>query len=200
MVAIPIVLGALVLAGIILALVISKLIYICPPNKVLIFSGTTRSVRGTDGRNRDVGYRLVQGGRGIRIPLMEQVDQLDLTIMIIDLRVQGAYAKGGIPLNVEGIANVKISSQEGTLANAIERVLGKPREEIMRVARETLETEGISTIAPLSSSRARTPHTKPALSLSSPTTGAWFRSTAPCSHAVQTRWMRSRASSNWPSW
>ncbi len=139
MVVIPIIVGALVLAGIILALVISKLIYICPPNRVLIFSGTTRQVRDTDGGVRDVGYRLIQGGRGIRIPLMEQVDSLDLTIMIIDLRVGGAYAKGGIPLNVEGIANVKISSSEATLANAIERLLGKPREEIMRVARETLE-------------------------------------------------------------
>ncbi len=139
MVAIPIILGALVLAGIILALVISKLIYICPPNRVLIFSGTSRRFQDTDGSMREVGYRLVQGGRGIRIPLMERVDQLDLTIMIIDLRVQGAYAKGGIPLNVEGIANVKIASTEGTLGNAIERLMGKPREEIMRVARETLE-------------------------------------------------------------
>jgi flotillin len=139
MVAIPIIIGALVLAGIVLSVVISKLIYICPPNRVLIFSGTTRQVRDNDGAYRDVGYRLVQGGRGIRIPLMERVDQLDLTIMIIDLRVQGAYAKGGIPLNVEGIANVKISSNEATLANAIERMLGKPREEVMRVARETLE-------------------------------------------------------------
>ncbi len=139
MVAIPIVIGALVLAGIVLTLVISKLIYICPPNRVLIFSGTSRKVVNSEGANREVGYRLVQGGRGIRIPLMERVDHLDLTIMIIDLRVQGAYAKGGIPLNVEGIANVKISSNEATLANAIERMLGKPREEIMRVARETLE-------------------------------------------------------------
>jgi flotillin len=139
MVVILVIVGALVLAGIILAAVISRLIYICPPNRVLIFSGTTRQVRDTEGGVRNVGYRLIQGGRGIRIPLMEQVDQLDLTIMIIDLRVQGAYAKGGIPLNVEGIANLKISSTEATLANAIERLLGKPREEIMRVARETLE-------------------------------------------------------------
>lgn len=139
MVAIPVILGALVIAGVVLSIVISKLIYICPPNRVLIFSGTTRHVQDSKGDYRDVGYRLVQGGRGIRIPLMERVDHLDLTIMIIDLRVQGAYAKGGIPLNVEGIANVKIASTESTLANAIERLLGKPREEIMRVARETLE-------------------------------------------------------------
>lgn len=139
MVAIPVIIGALVIAGIALALIISRLIYICPPNEVLIFSGTTRQVADNKGNYRDVGYRLIQGGRGIRIPLMERVDRLDLTIMIIDLKVQGAYAKGGIPLNVEGIANVKIGSTEEILANGIERLLGKPREEIMRVARETLE-------------------------------------------------------------
>lgn len=136
---VAIILGALVLAGIVLVVIVSRLIHICPPNRVLIFSGTTRQVGDSRGGYRDVGYRLVQGGRGLRIPLMERVDHLDLTIMIIDIKVQGAYAKGGIPLNVEGIANVKISSTEVTLANAIERLLGKPREEIMRVARETLE-------------------------------------------------------------
>ncbi len=139
MVVIPIILGALVFAAIALSMIVSRLIYICPPNEVLIFSGTTRSVTDARQGERDVGYRLVQGGRGMRIPLFERVDRMDLTIMIIDIRVQGAYAKGGIPLNVEGIANVKISSKESTLANAIERMLGKPREEIMRVARETLE-------------------------------------------------------------
>jgi len=139
MVAIPVIIGALVIAGIALALIISRLINICSPNEVLIFSGTTREVSDNQGGVREVGYRLIQGGRGIRIPLMERVDRLDLTIMIIDLKVQGAYAKGGIPLNVEGIANVKIGSTEEILANGIERLLGKPREEIMRVARETLE-------------------------------------------------------------
>ncbi len=139
MVAIPVILGALVVAGIALALIVSKLIHICPPNEVLVFSGTTRQVADGHGGYRDVGYRLIQGGRGIRIPLMERVDKLDLTIMIIDLKVQGAYAKGGIPLNVEGIANVKIGSTEELLGAGVERLLGKPREEIMRVARETLE-------------------------------------------------------------
>ena len=114
--------------------VITRLVHICAPNEVLIFSGSTRLVG-----NRKVGYRLVQGGRGIRIPLIEQVQRMDLTNMIIDIRVAGAYAKGGIPLNVEGVANLKIASTQPTIDNAIERLLGKPRAEIIRVARETLE-------------------------------------------------------------
>lgn len=118
----------------VLAIIISRIIYICPPNEVLIFSGGHRKLG-----DKTIGYRLVQGGRGIRIPLIEVVDRMDLTNMVIDLKVEGAYSKGGIPLNVQGVANVKVSSKTEQLANAIERFLGMKREQIMAVARETLE-------------------------------------------------------------
>lgn len=132
------VIGAiLVVAVLVIVAIVSRLIYICPPNEVLIFSGTHRRV--SDGDDRVVGYRLVQGGRGIRVPLLEIVDRMNLTNMAIDLRVTGAYSKGGIPLNVHGVANVKVSSNTSSLANAIERFLGRSREQIMTVARETLE-------------------------------------------------------------
>jgi flotillin len=127
------ILGALI----VIAMIISRIIYICPPNEVLIFSGGHRRIPGTE--DRVVGYRVVQGGRGIRIPLIEVVDRMDLTNMIIELRVHGAYSRGGIPLNVQGVANVKVSSKSDLLANAIERFLGYTREQIMAVARETLE-------------------------------------------------------------
>jgi flotillin len=128
---------ALLVALVVIGMIVSRIIYICPPNEVLIFSGGRHRMAGTEGR--EVGYRVVQGGRGIRIPLIEVVDRMDLTNMIIELRVQGAYSKGGIPLNVQGVANVKVSSKSEQLANAIERFLGMSREQIMAVARETLE-------------------------------------------------------------
>ncbi|MEO8549782.1 MAG: flotillin family protein, partial [Kofleriaceae bacterium] len=131
MVAIIAVLGSLIL----IALILKRIIYICPPNEVLIFSGGHRKL----GDNRTIGYRVVQGGRGVRIPLIEVVDRMDLTNMMIELRVAGAYSKGGIPLNVQGVANVKVSSKSEQLANAVERFLGNTREQIMAVARETLE-------------------------------------------------------------
>lgn len=129
--------GAVSIIGslIVLAMILSRIIYICPPNEVLIFSGGHRKLE--DGRT--IGYRVVQGGRGVRIPLIESVDRMDLTNMLIELRVQGAYSKGGIPLNVQGVANVKVSSKTDQLANAIERFLGMTRDQIMAVARETLE-------------------------------------------------------------
>ncbi len=108
---------------------------ICQPNEVLIFSGRKR--RLSDGTV--VGYRQIKGGRGFRIPLLEQVDRVDLTTIPIDLKVENAYSKGGIPLTVRGIANVKVASREPELNNAVERLLGKARGEIQQIAKETLE-------------------------------------------------------------
>ena len=59
--------------------------------------------------------------------------------MIIDLKVVGAYSKGGIPLTVTGVANIKIAGTEPTIHNAIERLLGKSRKQIEKLAKETLE-------------------------------------------------------------
>ncbi len=133
-IAVVIVVSVLAIIGI-----ITKLLQICAPNEVLVISGKHRTIGDEASGQRKVGYRLVQGGRTIRIPMMEKVDKLDLTNMIIDIKVAGAYSKGGIPLNVEGVANVKIASVEPTIGNAIERFLRKPRAQIMTVCRETLE-------------------------------------------------------------
>jgi flotillin len=108
---------------------------ICMPNEVLIFSGRQRQL--SDGAR--VGYRVIQGGRGFRVPIIEKVDRLLLNTIPIDLTVSNAYSKGGIPLTVRAIANVKISSTEAELNNAVERLLGKSLDEIMIIAKETLE-------------------------------------------------------------
>ena len=108
---------------------------ICQPNEVLIFSGRRRST--SDGTK--VGYRFIKGGRGFRIPLLEQVDRIRLNTIPLDLTVQNAYSKGGIPLTVRAIANVKVASNESELANAVERLLGKDPHEIQMIAKETLE-------------------------------------------------------------
>ncbi len=118
-----------------IVMVIRNLYYICQPNEILIFAGSSQ--RTSSGQR--VGYRLVKGGSSIRVPLLERAMRMDLTNMIIELRVPNAYSKGGIPLKVEGVANIKIAGEEPTIHNAIERLLGKSRQEIEQIAKETLE-------------------------------------------------------------
>jgi flotillin len=107
---------------------------------VLIFSGGQRaSTAVSTGPGRKLGYRIIKGGRGVRLPMLETVDSMDLTNMAIEVGVQGAYSKGGIPVNVHGIANVKIAGEQPVLDNAIERLLGVDRANIMQMAKDTLE-------------------------------------------------------------
>ena len=116
-------------------LLLRQLYYICQPSEVLIFAGLRRRT----GSGPTVGYRTVRGGSALRIPVLEEVMRLDLSNMIIDLRVENAYSKGGIPLNVSGVANIKISGDEPGIHNAIERLIGKSQDEIRHIAKETLE-------------------------------------------------------------
>lgn len=115
--------------------IVKTFLIIGKPNEVLVFSG--RKVALEDGTT--VGFRVVRGGRSFRVPLLEKVDSMDMTIMPIDIRIRGAYAKGNIPINVDAVANVKITNDDQLVHHAIERFLGKPREQIRSVAKETLE-------------------------------------------------------------
>lgn len=108
---------------------------ICKPNEVVILSGRKR--RTADGQ--EVGYRVFTGGRAIRIPIIETVKRMDVTTMPVRVEVHKAYSKGGTPLNIQAIANVKISSDPSLVGNAIERFLDHDRAEVVRVAQETLE-------------------------------------------------------------
>jgi flotillin len=123
-------------AGVVgLIALLSRFLYVCRPSEILIFSG--RRHRSDDGT--DVGFRVVFGGRAWRMPLIESVQRMDMLSIPIDVSVQNAYTKVGIPLKVRAIAIVKISSHPEVVMNAIERFLGRGRGDLQRVAKETLE-------------------------------------------------------------
>src|ERR1051325_7895264 len=79
---------------------IARFLYLCRPSEILIFSG--RKHRLADGNV--VGSRVVFGGRAWRIPIIETVQRMQMLSMPIDVAVQGAYTKVGIPLKVRAIA------------------------------------------------------------------------------------------------
>ena len=114
---------------------VNSLLCICKPNEILVISGNERKTRS----GQKIGYRVIFGGRAWRIPILETVRRMDMTTMPVPVEVRNAYAKGGTPLNIQAIANVKVSSNPSVVGNAIERFLDRDRKEIVRVARETLE-------------------------------------------------------------
>jgi flotillin len=129
----PIALG--IFATILLIWFLNSFLCICKPNEVVVLSGRKRKTK----YGQEIGYRVLAGGRGIRIPILETIKRIDVTTMPVPVKVTNAYAKGGTPLNIQAIANVKISSDPDVVGNAIERFLDQDRSEIIRVARETLE-------------------------------------------------------------
>lgn len=108
------------------------------PNEVLVISG-----RGEGRRDREVGqmvsnFRIVTGGRSFIWPVLERVDQLSLEIMTIDVTTPDVPTSQGVPLTVDGVAQVKIGSDESSIRTAAIQFLSKSREEIRHVAHETL--------------------------------------------------------------
>lgn len=143
-------LATLILLAAIVAVVVMTvraLIVICPPSKVAVVSGRSRTL--ADGRH--AGYRVIKGGRTLRVPMLERVDFMDLNTIAIEVSVTNAYSKGAIPLDVMGVANIKISSREGVLENSVERFLGRDTAYIQQIAKENLEANlrgVLSTLTP----------------------------------------------------
>jgi flotillin len=140
--------AGLVVVFVLLAMlaIVNSVLVICPPNRVAIITGRKRVL--SDGRT--VGYRIIKGGRAYKMPIFEAVAWMDLNTIPLEVSVTNAYSKGTIPLNVQGIANVKISSKEGVLENAAERFLNVPNATIGQIAKETLEANLRGVLATLS--------------------------------------------------
>lgn len=133
-----------VVGGIVLGLVLTVVAIISfisrnyikvPPNKVAVFFG--RKYKTKDGQ--EVGFRVVTGGAKFKIPILESVQFLDLSVFSLDLEVRKAPNKDGVPVNLKGVANVKILSDEAALMAACERFLGKTPNEIENIAFKNLE-------------------------------------------------------------
>ena len=128
--------GIAVIAALIILAFVKANLRICHPNEILVFSGKKRKLK--DGTV--VGYRVIKGGRGLKIPIVESVTRMPLTTIPIDLELTGALTSGIIPINIQAMANVKIAgSEEEGLSNALERFLGRNINDISQIARENLE-------------------------------------------------------------
>ncbi len=140
--------GIVVGAVLVLVATIKSLIVIVPPNSAAIITGRSRQLAS----GRGVGYRTVIGGRTLRVPIVEEVAYMHLATIPIELNVSNAFSKGGIPLSVQAIANVKVASEpETTFNNGVERLLGKSVEQIEQLAKETLSANlrgVLSTLSP----------------------------------------------------
>jgi flotillin len=109
------------------------------PNQVLVVSGNKHSFVGPDGTVQSRGFRIVKGGGTFVWPVFEKVDVLSLELLTIDVQTPEVYTSKGVPVKVDGVAQIKIKGDDVSIATASEQVLSKTIDEIKSVATQTLE-------------------------------------------------------------
>lgn len=95
------------------------------PNEVLVVAG-----RGK--------YRFVRGGTFV-LPILERAQTLSLGLQTLDVHAADAYTKQGVKLLVDGVAQVKVKSDENSTRLAAEQFLGKSSNEVGRVALQVID-------------------------------------------------------------
>ena len=131
---------ALFFVILVMALVYSSRYKKVGPNEVLIISGRGMSVTDAEtGKAYRRTFRVVRGGGTFIWPVLERADNLSLELMTIEIVTSNVYTLQGVPVTVDGVAQVKIGSDDVSIVTAAEQFLSKKVNEIQNVALQTLE-------------------------------------------------------------
>ncbi|HKS36282.1 MAG TPA: SPFH domain-containing protein [Verrucomicrobiae bacterium] len=109
------------------------------PNEVLVVSGRRHRYADPDGTVRTRGFRIVKGGGTFVIPVVEKIDVLSLELLTIDVQTPEVYTSKGVPVKVDGVAQIKVKGDDISIATAAEQFLSKDTAAIMNIATQTLE-------------------------------------------------------------
>ena len=84
--------------------------------------------------------RILIGRAGFRVPFFERVDKLSLRVMQVDVKTSEAVPTNEfINVTVDGVANIKISSNPDLLKRAAESLLGMRQAELISLVTQVLE-------------------------------------------------------------
>ncbi len=98
-----------------------------PPDTAYIISGPFRR-------------KILIGRAGFRIPFFERVDKISLRVMQVDVKTSEAVPTNEfINVNVDGVANIKVSSNPDLLKKAAEALLGMKQNELISLVTQVLE-------------------------------------------------------------
>lgn len=111
------------------------MIRVCPSNQILVVTGGSQ----TEVNGRKYGFRLQKGGWTFIIPFIQSVQAIDLTIIPINVRVEGVNSANGINVGADATACVCIDdANEALLYSAVQQLLGKSREQIQEQIQQTM--------------------------------------------------------------
>jgi flotillin len=136
---IPFVIVGIVIVVVLLGLVWASRYTKVGPNEVLVVSGRRHRIIGTDGKTTVRGFRIVKGGGSFIVPVLEKADVLSLELLTIDVQTPEVYTSKGVPVKVDGVAQIKVKGDDISIATAAEQFLSKDTAAIMNIAMQTME-------------------------------------------------------------
>ena len=108
---------------------------------ILFFSGYLKAPPDTAYIITGLGKkRILIGKAGWRMPFFERVDKLSLRVMQVDVKTSEAVPTNEfINVSVDGVANIKVSSNPALLQRAAEALLGMRQGELISLVTQVLE-------------------------------------------------------------
>ena len=84
--------------------------------------------------------KILIGGAGFRIPFLQRIDKLSLRVFQVDIKTDEAIPTSNfINIRVDGVANLKISSNPELLDRAAESILNMTEENLIRQVQQVLQ-------------------------------------------------------------
>ena len=106
----------------------------CPSDKIMVIYGNVGTT--TDGSARPA--RCVHGGAAFIWPVVQAYQYLDLTPLSISVDLKNALSKQNIRIDVPSRFTVGISTEQGIMQNAAERLLGLKLSEVQELAKDII--------------------------------------------------------------
>jgi len=106
----------------------------CPSDKIMVIYGKVGN--NADGTNRSA--RCVHGGASFIWPVFQSFEYLDLTPISISVDLTNALSRQNIRIDVPSRFTVGISTEQGVMQNAAERLLGLKLPEIQELAKDII--------------------------------------------------------------
>ena len=101
----------------------------CPSDKILVIYGRTRGGHSS---------KCIHGGAAFVWPLIQAYQFLDLTPIPIDIKLEGALSQQNIRINTPSTFTVGISTEDGVMENAAERLLGLSLNDVQSLAQDII--------------------------------------------------------------
>lgn len=115
--------GIIVLAVVLFLLLVTTMWKRVPQDKAVIVTGLRK--------------RVISGGGGFVVPLLERSDRISLENMKIEVKTDGARTEQGVDIRADGVAVIKVKSDKESILNAMEQFNTGREQQTIEIIKDT---------------------------------------------------------------